>query len=409
MSVVSDLKLSEQSTSIAHYDAVVVGAGPYGLSVAAHLLGRGLKVAVFGKTLELWREHMPKGMFLRSHWWATNLSDPQNRYGFERFFKESQYKKCYPVPIEVFIEYALWFQQRAVPGVDETYVSSVERKDGQFLLTLADGRLVQSQVVVMAIGLYYYAHRPAEFSGFPAELVSHSFEHSDYSPFKGKTLVMIGAGQSAIEYAALLHEAGAAAVHVVARRPIVWLAPDRSDERTLLEQLRAPNAGIAPGWKSWGLEHFPYLFYYLPRPRKDRYVRTLYTAAASDWLRDRVIGKVALHEGQKVVRMEQVDGRIGVTISDGTKVEADHVMLGTGYDVDIKKLPMLHPSLLMEIETDDGDPILNAWFESSVPGLYFTGLSSLREFGPMYRFVLGCKATATRVASAVARRMRASK
>src|SRR5919198_5601833 len=86
-----------RSVSIALYDAMVVGAGPYGLSTAAHLLGRGLRGAVFGKTLELWRNHMPQGMLLRSHWWATNLSDPRQQYGFERFFRESQYEKCYPV------------------------------------------------------------------------------------------------------------------------------------------------------------------------------------------------------------------------------------------------------------------------------------------------------------------------
>src|SRR5947209_19062849 len=102
----------------APYDAVVVGAGPYGLSTAAHLLGRGLSVAVFGKTLELWRTRMPKGMLLRSHWWATNLSDPRTQYGFERFFRESKHDKCHPVSREAFIDYALWFQERAVPDVD---------------------------------------------------------------------------------------------------------------------------------------------------------------------------------------------------------------------------------------------------------------------------------------------------
>jgi cation diffusion facilitator CzcD-associated flavoprotein CzcO len=102
------------------YDAVVVGAGPYGLSTAAHLLGRGLRVAVFGKTLEMWRDRMPKGMWLRSHWWATNLSDPRKDYGFEDFFNEAAYEKGYPVPIETFIDYGLWFQRHAVPDGDET-------------------------------------------------------------------------------------------------------------------------------------------------------------------------------------------------------------------------------------------------------------------------------------------------
>lgn len=158
MHVVPGIEKPQESISTARYDAVVVGAGPYGLSAAAHLQGRGLKVAIFGKPLKLWREHMPKGMFLRSHWWATNLSDPDEKYGFEQFFKVSQYRPCYPVPIEAFIDYGLWFQKQAVPDVDETYVTSIERREKQFLLTLADGRTVQSSTVVMAVGLYFYAN-----------------------------------------------------------------------------------------------------------------------------------------------------------------------------------------------------------------------------------------------------------
>ncbi|MBV9228627.1 MAG: NAD(P)/FAD-dependent oxidoreductase [Chloroflexi bacterium] len=412
MSVVSDIEKSQQPVSVAQYDVVVVGAGPYGLSAAAHLRGRGLKVAIFGKTLELWRYRMPPGMCLRSHWWATDLSDPKKQYSFNRFYKQSaKYQPGYPVPIETFIDYALWFQKNVVPDVDETYVSSIERKDKQFVLTLVDGRVVQSSAVVMAIGLYYYANRPEEYSHLPAELVSHSFDHGAFDHFAGKQIVVIGAGQSAVENSALLNEAGAN-VHLVARRPIHWLDPDRTEGRPLLEQLRAPTAGIAIGWVNWGLEHLPYLFHRLPQYRKDRYIRSHYTAAANDWLRDRVIGKVTLHEGQKITKMEQVDNHVEVTLSNGEKLQADHVMCATGYKVNIKNLSMLHPSLLAEIETMDGGdkdentPILNSWFESSVPGLYFLGLTTLRSFGPLYRFVVGAKAAASRVASSAPRRVR---
>ena len=346
---------------------------------------------------------MPKGMLLRSHWWATNLSDPHNRYGFERFFKESQYEKCYPVPIEAFIDYALWFQERAVPNVDETYVSSIERHNNHFLLTLEDGRKVQSAAVVMATGLYYYAHRPDDYKDLPAGLVSHSCDHNDFSRFKGKQIVVIGGGQSAIEYSALLHEAGAT-VHVVSRRPIVWLAPDRGNERSIFEQILAPNASIAPGWKYWILEYAPYLFYRFSQHRKDKAIRNYYIAAASDWLRDRVIGKAIRHEGQTVVKMEAVGAKVDVTISDGEKVRADHVILATGYQVDINMLTMIRPSLLAAIKTERAVAILSPWFESSVPGLYFVGLTALRAFGPLYRFVAGCGATARRVAGSVARR-----
>jgi cation diffusion facilitator CzcD-associated flavoprotein CzcO len=383
------------------YDAVVVGAGPYGLSVAAHLLGRGLKVAVFGKTLEMWREHMPKGMLLRSHWWATNLSAPGKPCGFESFFRDSRYEKGYPVPIEEFIEYGLWFQARAVPDVDETYVASIEREDGRFLLTLEDGRRVESATVVMAIGVYYYAHRPEQSNGLPAGLVSHSRDHHDFGRFNGKRVVVIGGGQSAIESSALLHEAGAV-VEVVTRRPIMWLAPDRANERTVFERILAPNASIAPGWQNWILEHVPFLFYRLPQGRKDTY-NSYYRSGATDWLRDRVIGKATLHECQTVVTLKAVDGKVDATLANGAKLRADHVMLATGYRVDVDKLTMLHPSLRAEIKTDTSIPILSHWFESSVPGLYFVGLTSLRAFGPLFRFVAGCTAAAQRVAGSVAR------
>lgn len=399
MSVVSDVQKSQQSNSVALYDVVVVGAGPYGLTAAAHLKGKGLNVAIFGKPMELWLNHMPQGMNLRSHWWATNLSDPEKKYSFDRFFKLKGYKKVHPLPAEKFIEYAQWFQQRAVPDVDETYVSSIKRENGQFVLQLEDGRVVKATVVVMAIGLYRFAHRPAEYEGFPQELVSHSFEHGgDFGRFKGKTLVVVGGGQSAVENSALLHEGGAT-VHLVSRRPINWLEPDRSEDRSLIEKLRAPNAGIAPGWKNWALEYLPYLFYRFPQEKKDHYLRNHYNAAASDWLFERVTGKVHLYEKQKIEQMEQKNGGIEVTLTNGEKIQVDHVMLSTGYQVNLNRLTMVDASLRAQIRSDNNTPILSPWFESSVPGLYFIGLSSIRAFGPLYRFVVGAKAAGQRVAA----------
>jgi cation diffusion facilitator CzcD-associated flavoprotein CzcO len=345
---------------------------------------------------------MPKGMLLRSHWWATNLSDPRQQYGFERFFRESRYKKGYPLPIEAFIDYGLWFQARAVPNVDPTYVTSIERDDDHFLVRLADGRTVESGAVVMALGVYYYANRPEEYTTLPLGLVSHSSEHNDFSRFKHQRVIVIGGGQSAIESAALLAEAGAA-VQVVSRQPLMWLAPDRANERSLLERILAPNASIAPGWHNWLLEHRPFLFYRFAQASKDRY-NSNYRSGATDWLRNRVIGKATLHEGQTVATMKARQGTVEATLADGTKLRVDHVVLATGYKVDINKLPMMQPSLRAAIQRDRSIPILSHWFESSVPGLYFVGLTSVRAFGPLFRFVAGCRAAAGRVATSVARR-----
>lgn len=401
MSVVAPATRPRPSISETRYDAIVVGAGPYGLSITAHLLGRGLRVAIFGRRLELWREHMPKGMCLRSHWWASNLSDPAGAYRMERFFAQSHHRKAFPLPIEAFVDYALWFQQQAVPHVDETYVSSVSRRGDEFVVALEDGRRVRAAVVVMAVGLYYYANRPVEFAHLPPELVTHSCDHKDFSRFAGKTVVVIGGGQSGLEYAALLHEAGAT-VHVVTRRSILWFAPDESGRRGWLRELLAPDNAIAPGWINWTLEHAPYLFNLLPQAAKDRY-NSNYVPGAVSWVRERLVGNATFHENETAT-LTAVDGHVDVKVTDGARIRADHVILATGYKVDVAKLVMLDPSLRAQIRADGGFPVLSRRFESSVPGLYFVGLPSYRAFGPLYRFVVGTDATARRVAASVAAR-----
>src|SRR5207253_7568577 len=160
--------------------------------------------------------------------------------------------------------------------------------------------------------------------------------------------------------------------------------------------------GIAPGWINWVWDHWPVLFYRFPQPWKDAY-NAKYHSGATDWLRNRVLGKVTLRERRTVARLEVAHGRLKATLSDGATVSADHILLATGYTVDVNRLTMIHPSVRATIATDRGSPVLNHWFESSVPGLYFVGLTSLRAFGPLYRFVAGCGAAARRVADGVIR------
>jgi FAD-dependent urate hydroxylase len=404
MNTLSAIQGTQSNQSHAQYDVVVVGAGPYGMSIAAHLVGKGLNVAIFGKPLELWRERMPKGMFLRSHWWGTHLSDPEKKYGFKQFFQDSEYGPTYPVPIQMFIDYALWFQKHAVPAIDTTYVASIERTGGQFVLKLEDERVVVAPVVVMATGLSYYQRVPSLYANMPAELVAHSYEYGDFSRFAGKKVVVIGGGQAAVEYAALLNESGAS-VDLVPRRPIQWLAPDTDDPRPMIERLRAPNSAIAPGWKYWGVETFPYLFHNLSLERKDKIVKNNHHPSASAWLRDRIIGQVGLHERQEVTEVTESGGKANLTLSDNTRLQVDNVMLATGYQTDVNRLTLLDPTIRAGIKTYLGAPILDPWFESSVPGLYFPGYASLQSFGPLFRFVAGVPATAPRVASSVTRRV----
>lgn len=403
-----DFPAMSRPVSSANYDVVVVGAGPYGLSAAAHLREQGLNVAVFGKPLELWREHMPEGMLLRSYWWATNFSDPAHKAGLEKYFQEHGMQAMDPLPAKTVIDYGLWFQQRMVPNVDETFVQTIERKDGKFELTLQDGRVIQSTIVVMAPGLHYYTYQAPEFTHVSKELVSHTSEHRTFEQFSGKTLAIVGGGQSALENAALANESGAH-VEVISRSPIIWIKESATfpEHRPLRSKILEPKAGISPGWFNWGLEHFPSTFQRLPRSTKDQILNGIGKVGpmGASWLKPRLVGKVPLHEGQRIQHLKEVDSGLILTLSNGQTIKADHLMLGTGYRIDITRLPMLSPSVLRKIRAYKGAPILSSQFESSIPGLYFLGFTSLLSCGPLFRFVVGTEAASRGVADAVSRQV----
>lgn len=404
MSINVDIELSKNTVSTANYDAVVVGAGPYGISTAAHLLWLGLKVAVFGRPLQLWRENMPEGMLLRSYWWASNLSDPKRKFGLAQYFQLHNMDTPNSLPIETFIDYGLWFQRQVVPNVDETYVGTIENLGKHFKLGLVDGRTVNTSTVVMAPGLRYYEYRPKEYDHLPAELVTHTSDHHTFHRFTGKKVVVIGGGQSGLETAALLHENGAE-VELIARRPIRWLPEGESlENRSFMQKIKRPKAGTALGWYHWGIEHLPYAFHKLPRDVKNRQLRNRFGPAGASWLMPRLLNRIPIYE-DTVEEIEETQIGIELTLSSSRIVKADHIMLATGYHVDISKLPMLAPSLTSQIQTYENAPVLNSHFETNVSGLYFEGISSVSSFGPFYRFVVGTDATARRVAASAASRV----
>lgn len=402
MNVSLDRQTTQDSAPGEQYDVIVVGAGPYGLSAAAHLLEQRLKVAVFGKPIFFWREHMPKGMLLRSFWWATDLSDPHGKYSFAQYFLAKNLQGMDPIPIDMFIDYGLWFQQQAVPSLDETYVEMIERKNGDFIVTLADGRIIQSHAVVMAPGLQYYRYCPPEYAHMPAELVSHSSDHHDLSVFAGQEVAVIGRGQAALETSALLNELDTN-VHLLSRHAVRWIRFTNDNLPPFLREIRAPKAGMGNGWLNLILEKYPYILQRLPRDTRNHVLDTRHGPAGSHWLKERVVNKVSIQENCTVEKIEEVHGRVHLTLSTGKNIEVDHVLLATGYQTDITRLPMLHPSLLSSIDTYMKSPELSNWFESSVPNLYFIGFSAARCFGPFYRFVIGDKAAARRVTSAIVR------
>jgi cation diffusion facilitator CzcD-associated flavoprotein CzcO len=272
--------------------------------------------------------------------------------------------------------------------VDTRNVDCV-RKNGGFHLTLADGEQIKASRVVVATGQAPFRRRPQQFDGLPSALASHSSEHSDFAPFKHRRVAVIGAGQSALESAALLHEAGAE-VELLVRNPQVhWLA-NHLGQIGPVTRLLWVKAGVNR------LAAHPNYFRYLPRYFHEKYAAL--RPAGSDWLQPRVEGKIPITTGRVVASAKRMKDELELTLDDGSQRVVDHVLLATGYSIDISRYEFLAAPLLAGIATVRGFPYLNAGFECSVPGLHFAGAPASWSFGPLMRFVAGAECAAHAIA-----------
>jgi len=372
-------------------DVAIVGAGPYGLAAAAHLRRlKGLSVSVFGEPMRFWRTAMPAGMLLRSAWSASHIAAPHGSLTLDAYKVSSGTHLAAPISLERFISYGLWYQRAAVPDVDPTNVSSIEPRAGKFQLRLEDGRDFLASRVIIASGISAFAARPSVFDHISRELATHTSEGPDLSHLADKRVIVIGGGQSALESAALLHEIGAE-VEVLIRRPRVhWLGwkdrlrPLGPASRLLFSPTDVGPAGISR------LVAAPDLLRRFPRTVQTR-LRVLSTRpAGARWLRDRLNG-VPISTRTNVISASPVNRHIKLVLSDNTTRLTDHVILGTGYRVNVARYPFLSPGILQQLKIVDGFPILGPALESSIPGLHFLGAPAAWSYGPLMCFVSGTK------------------
>jgi FAD-dependent urate hydroxylase len=414
-------------------DALVVGAGPYGLSTCAFLRGHGLRVRIAGRTMATWKTHMPHGMYLKSTPAASNLAAPQRGHSLADYCAAAGLPApaaTSPVPIEVFTGYGSWFADHLVPDVEPVEVESVERSVGGFVVTTGAGERIEAAAVVVASGLIGHAYVPPNLSAIakragcgvgasgsgdpqPADKpVSHSSEHTDLSAFAGREVAVVGAGQSALESAALLAESGALPI-VVARRPRVVFAeapdPDLGDLGRIVDRrhlLPKPGSPLGPGLSLYACAHGAAAFRHLPARARLELVARILGPSGAWWLRDRVEGVVPLLAEHQVVGGAVVGDRITVRVGGPDRrtrtIRADHLLAATGYRIGPDAFGFLAPRIRSRLARLSGWPALGADFESSIPGLYFVGFPAAGSFGPLMRFVCGTAFAAPRVAAAVA-------
>lgn len=391
-------------------DIVIIGAGPYGLSIAAHLRALGVNFRIFGRPMQTWLDHMPKGMKLKSEGFASCLYDPDSSLTLSTYCKARGLPYAdtgLPVPLETFAAYGLEFQRQFVPDLENRQVVGLEREGLLFQVDVEGGETVAARRVVVAVGLTYYQYLPPIFEGLPETHVSHSSRHAALDHFNGREVTVVGAGSSAFDLAALLHQAGAR-VQVVARKPTVnFYDPPPKGSRSLVERIRNPLTGIGTGWRMFLCAEAPLVFRLMPEQFRLEKVRLLLGPGPGWFIKEDVVGKVPLQLGFSIKEVKVNNGSVRLQLADAIgatrTLETQHIIAATGYRVDLRRLAFLNPADLAGIKSVEHTPVLSSNFESSLPGLYFVGSSAANTFGPLLRFAVGAKFTARRLARHLAR------
>jgi thioredoxin reductase len=368
-------------------DVAVLGAGPHGLAATTHLRRAGVDVHVVGDPMSFWQT-MPRGMVLRSNWTATCIAEYEGPLSLDAYCDAIGARFSTPIPLERFLAYGTWVQRQVAPDVDPRVVERLESRGDGFRLLFRGGHQLRARRVVVAAGIAPFTHRPAVAAALPPELASHTADHRDLSRFAGRRVLVVGGGQSALESAALLHEAGAGVEVAVRENHLNWLHGGRYQRKLgrWAPLVYAPT-DVGPMGLS-RLVAVPDLFRRLPRPVQDPLAQRSIRPAGAAWLRAR-LQEVPVRLATAVRDLTPTGDRVRVGLSTGEVLTVDHVLFGTGYRVDVARYPFFEPSLLSRLERAGGYPVLRRGMESSVPGLHIVGAPASWSFGPIMRFVSG--------------------
>jgi thioredoxin reductase len=385
-------------------DVAIVGAGPYGLSIAAHLRAAGVSIRIFGQPMHGWLAHMPSGMLLKSDGFASNLYDPDGDFTLKRFCAERSIPYAdagVPVSLQTFAAYGIAFQEQLLPGLERKTLVALDRDANSFVLRFEDGKVAQARKVVLAVGIAEFGHLPIELAHLPPEFVSHSARHANLKPFGGRRVAVIGSGSSAIDLAGLLNECGAHVQLIARRSALRFHNPPTSAQRSLWQEIRYPMTGMGPGLRARLYADAPIIFHFLPqRVRRD--ILSDFALPEGGWFSKERVDRVPLLLGHSLkgadVNQEEVHLRLVGPDGSECRIAVDHVIAATGYRVNLERLSFLSRAIRSRLKSAYQTPILSAQFESSVPGLYFAGLPAAFSFGPMMRFAFGASFTARRLA-----------
>jgi thioredoxin reductase len=374
----------------------IIGAGPYGLSVAAHLTAAGVDHRIFGPPMDMWRNHMPPGMYLKSYGESSSLFDRQSALTLERFcaaHRIAYHDSRVSVRLDTFVAYGMAFQKRFVPHLEPKRLVALRPAGSSHELEFDDGERVVARNVVLAIGVIPYRHTPRELGHLPRAICSHSSDYGSLDALERKHVTVVGGGSSALDLAALLSERRAAVTVVTRSQQLHFQVPPGPRGSLMRRILRPTSNGLGDGWLMCMCAEAPWLFRFLPDRTRLHILANNLGPSGGYFIREQVETRVTLKTGRSIERAEEKGGRVRLVTIDASgsreTIESEHLIAATGYRVDLRRLEFLGGDTLRRIRMVDGTPILSSDFESSVPGLYFLGLTAARTFGPVMRFVVG--------------------
>jgi FAD-dependent urate hydroxylase len=365
---------------------LVIGAGPYALSTAALACERGIGTVTVGGPMGFWRDHMPEGMLLRSGVdWHLDASAEAT---FEAYLEEEQRHLALgaddPIPLRLFLDYADWFTRRKGIAVRDERVTALIRRNSRFEATLASGERITAEAVLAAPGVAHYTNVPDWAAVLSPERCAHTCDLVSFERLAGSRVLIVGGRQSAYEWAALIGEHGAERVDLVHRHEtprferVSWSFADVHIERTV---------AVRGYWRN------------LPSSEQHAIAQRFWEVGRLTleyWLTPRLqASPVTDHPEVEVTHVaENRDGALHVTLSDSTRLVVDAVVLACGYRAELARVPYLE-GVLDGVAQADGFPALDEHFQTTLPGLYITGFSATRDFGPFFGFVKGAPAAAT--------------
>lgn len=383
----------------------VIGAGPYGLSIAAHLAEAGIEHRVFGVPMESWRSNMPPGMLLKSYGESSSLYDARGQLPLDAYCRErgvAYDAQRIPVGLDTFTAYGLEFQKRFVPSLETKRLASLRATNAGHELEFDDGERFTARHVVLAIGVMPYRHISPVLEKLPAELLSHSSRFGPLEGLAGKAVTIVGCGSSALDLAALLSRQGTAVTVLSRSREVHYQTPPGPQASLLRRALRPASNGLGEGWLMCLCASAPGVFRLFPDSFRRSVLEEVLGPSGGYFIREQVEGHVTVKTGRAIESATEQGGRARLVAvgpaGERETIDSDHVIAATGYRVDLQRLQFLDGGARERIRTADGSPVLSADFESTLAGLYFVGLTSARTFGPVMRFVVGAVFPARRLA-----------